>query len=67
MLGVILDPAMELGEVQLRNVFSTLESETEYSIPVTGCIIGVGFDGIALVVRKTGIEELLQGPRQWFK
>ena len=47
-----------------RNVFSTIDATTKYSIPDKDCIIGVGFKGIALVIRKTGIQEFLQGPSQ---
>jgi hypothetical protein len=59
--GAVAEPAMESGEISTgRNVFSTLEVATECSIPAMGCIIGVGFDGRALLARKTGIQELLQ-------
>ena len=43
-----------------RNVVNILEAATGSSLLAKGCIIGVGFDRIALVVRITGIQELLQ-------
>lgn len=49
-------------KIECRNVFGTLEA-TEASIPPKTCIIGLGFDGIALAVRNT-IQELLQGGSQ---
>lgn len=59
--GASAERGMELATIDLeRNGVIILEAATGSSIPAKGCIIGVRFDRLALMVRKPGIQELLQ-------